>query len=333
MRNKEYSWYMLSNAPGFGVKSINYIYKIMQERGLSINDFFDLGVTELYSLFPEIGIGKYSRANITSISKLDSDEYLFNSFEKLKSDGVIIVGLDDEKYPKSVLRNMTDSAPPILYCKGHLPLLNIVGVSIVGARDVGEFEITVTKSISTKLAENGINVISGYAKGVDTSAHLGALEANGTTTMILSHGTNYLSIKRGMSDLNWEKNSLFVTQFAPFEKFSGQNAMIRNKLVCAMSKAIVVIKSGPERDIEGKMSGTFDAGKSALKMGIPLFVLSPKVLNPLPQGNIDLIKIGGREFINGLDIVHYLENQKGEFGVDNTVPINAAKPRQTRLFD
>ncbi|QLH47826.1 MAG: hypothetical protein HWD58_20795 [Bacteroidota bacterium] len=54
-----------------------------------------------------------------------------------------------------------------------------------------------------------------------------------------------------MKDLNWE-NSLFVTQFAPYEKFSGQNAMTRNKLVCAMSKAIVIIKSGPERDIEGK---------------------------------------------------------------------------------
>lgn len=160
---------------------------------------------------------------------------------------------------------MSDDAPPILYCKGYLPLLNQKGVSIVGARDVGDFEIIITKRIAQKLAEIGINVISGYAKGVDTSAHLGALEAHGTTTMILSFGINHLRIKKELKNFNWGKNALFVTQFSPHEKFSGQNAMIRNKLVCAMSEAIVVIKSGPERDSSGKMSGTYDAGKTALK--------------------------------------------------------------------
>ncbi|MBK8702183.1 MAG: DNA-processing protein DprA [Saprospiraceae bacterium] len=254
-----------------------------------------------------------------------------------------MIGLDDDRYPKSVLQNMQDNAPPILYCIGFLPLLNQKGVSIVGARDVGDFEITITKSIAQKLAEHGINVTSGYAKGVDISAHLGALEAHGTTTMILSFGTNHIFIKREIKDLNWKKNSLFVTQFAPHEKFSGQNAMTRNKLVCAMSKAIVIIKSGPERDSEGKMSGTFDAGKSALKMGIPVFVLSPKVFKPAPQGNVDLIKLGGIEFSNGMDIVNFLDEHpqeeiakvNGQINTDNKSndPKNKpTKPFQTSLF-
>ncbi|MBX3163642.1 MAG: DNA-processing protein DprA [Bacteroidetes bacterium] len=272
-----------------------------------INDLFDMSSDELQRLFPEIGRGKLSRANFSCFPALEADNKLYENFEKLKSDGVILIGLDDDRYPKSVIENMQDDAPPILYCKGYLPLLNVKGVSIVGARDVGEFEITITKSIAQKLAENGLNVTSGYAKGVDTSAHLGALEAGGTTTMILSFGTNHISIKREMKMLNWEKNSLFVTQFAPYEKFSGQNAMARNKLVCAMSQAIIVIKSGQEKDTDGKMSGTFDAGKSALNMGIPVFILSPKVLNPAPQGNIDLIKMGGIEFSNGIDIVNFIE--------------------------
>jgi len=311
MRNREYSWFMLKNAPGFGAKSIYYIYEILQSNNLTVDDLFDLGTNELTGLFPEIGKGKFSRASFSSFSTLDDDK-LYSNYEKLKADGINIIGLDDERYPKSVVQNMQDNAPAILYCKGYLPLLNQKGVSIVGARDVGDFEITITKSIAQKLAEHGINVTSGYAKGVDTSAHLGALEAHGTTTMILSFGTNYISIKREMKDLNWEKNSLFVTQFEPYEKFSGQNAMMRNKLVCALSKAIVVIKSGPERDIEGKMSGTFDAGKSALKMNIPVFVLSPKVLRPEPQGNIDLIKLGGIEFSDGKDIVKFLDEHPQE---------------------
>jgi DNA processing protein len=343
MRNKEYSWYMLSNAPGFGAKSINYIYEILKANSLSINELFDLDLSELSRLFPEIGRGKFSRASFNCFTSLENDDKLYNYFEKLKSDGIYIIGLDDERYPKSVLQILQENAPAILYCKGYLPLLNTKGVSIVGARDVSEFGIIITKSIAEKLAEHGINVTSGYAKGVDTTAHIGALEGKGTTTMILSFGVNYISIKREIKDLNWEKNALFVTQFAPYEKFSGQNAMTRNKLVCAMSKAIVVIASGPERDSEGKMSGTFNAGKSALKMGIPVFVLSPEVLKPAPQGNIDLIKLGGIEFSNGMDIVKFLDehpqdeliNSKGQNNIENNIKDNKNKPStpfQTSLF-
>lgn len=344
MRDKEYSWYMLSNAPGFGAKSIHYIYEELQAKNLLIDDLFDLENNQLQLFFPKIGRGKLSRANFSCFPGLENDDRLYSNFEKLKLDGVTIIGLDDERYPKSVLQNMKDNAPPILYCKGYLPLLNQKGVSIVGARDVGDFEIRITKSIAQKLAENCINVTSGYAKGVDTSAHLGALEAHGTTTMILSFGTNHITIKRELKDLNWEKNALFVTQFAPYERFSGQNAMTRNKLVCAMSKAIVVIKSGPERDSSGKMSGTFDAGKSALKMGIPVFVLSPEVLNPRPQGNIDLIKIGAREFSKEGDIVKFFEEHpeqelvrvNGETNIKLTEKKDTThKPKrlyQTRIF-
>ena len=345
MRNKEYYWYMLSNAPGFGAKSIHYIYENLQANNMSINDLFDIEENELFRLFPEIGRGKFSRANFSCFTQLNADGRLYSYFEKIKSDGVTIIGLDDERYPKSVLHNMGDNAPSILYCKGYLPLLNRKGISIVGARDVGVFEITITKSIARKLAENGINVTSGYAKGVDSSAHLGAFEAHGTTTMVLSFGTNHITIKREFKDLNWKKNALFVTQFAPYEKFSGQNAMTRNKLICALSKAIVVIKSGPERDSSGKMSGTFDAGKSALKMGIPVFVLSPQVLNPTPQGNIDLIKLGGIEFSNGLDVLKLFErhselgfvaenvqsSQKQPNKIETTK--NQPKPYQAKLFD
>lgn len=345
MRIKEYSWYMLSNAPGFGAKSIHYIYESLKANNMSINDLFDIEAKELFRLFPEIGRGKLSRANFSCFPQLDADDRLYSSFEKLKLDGVTIIGLDDDRYPQSVLQNLGDNAPPILYCKGYLPLLNQKGVSIVGSRDVGDFEITITKNIAKKLAENGINVTSGYAKGVDTAAHLGALEAHGTTTMILSFGTYHITVKRELKDLNWEKNALFVTQFAPYEKFSGQNAMTRNKLVCAMSKAIVVIKSGPERDSSGKMSGTFDAGKSALKMGIPVFVLNPLVLNSLPQGNIDLIKLGGIEFSNGMDIVKFFEElpekeivatnvQRDTKPTDKKEKTNKpTKPYQTSLFD
>ncbi len=322
MRNLEYSWYLLTNAPGFGAKSIHYLYENLLNNKLSVNDLFDLTDSDLMKYFPEIGRGRFSGSSLSTIPTLERNDRLYHFFEKLKSEGVTIIGLSDERYPEAVLNKMGSEAPPILYCRGYLSLLNDKGVSIVGARDVGEFEVSVAKSIAQKLAESGINVTSGYAKGVDSAAHLGALEADGTTTMILSFGTNHISIKSEFKEFNWEKNSLFVSQFAPYEKFSGQNAMARNKLVCAMSRALVVIKSGPERDNIGKMSGTFDAGKTALKMGIPVYVLSPKLLQPIPQGNIDLIKQGGIEFTNGSELLEFIENLRLN---DNIVEIKKSE--------
>ncbi len=147
---------------------IHYIFEILQKNSLSINDLFELDLNQLSNIFPEIGRGKFSRASFSSFKQLDDDK-LFNYFQKLKEDKVNIIRLDDERYPKSVLENMQDNAPAILYCKGYLPLLNTKGVSIVGSRDADDFCVMLTKSIASKLAKNGLNVTSGYARGVDTS--------------------------------------------------------------------------------------------------------------------------------------------------------------------
>ena len=63
--------------------------------------------------------------------------------------------------------------------------------------------------------------------------------------------------------------------------------------MCGLSKAVVVIESGVERDTQGKMSGTFNAAKTALDMALPLFVLNPSCLDNPPKGNAVLIELGG----------------------------------------
>ena len=107
---------------------------------------------------------------------------------------------------------------------------------------------------------------------------------------------------------------LLVSQFKPNEPWGAHNAMVRNKLVCALSKAVIVISSGPEKDQKGRMSGTFDAGKTALKLGIPLFVLSPNLLSTKPEGNAQLIKMGAKEITDCENIAELInsENQKKE---------------------
>jgi DNA processing protein len=307
MKDKEYSAFMLLNAPGFGVKSIYYIYDNLKKLGLSINELFEQSPTQLSKYLPEIGRGKFSRADLTTLQSLDYDS-LNTSYQKLKDENIHIIGLDDGRYPINVAERLGENAPPVLFCKGYLPLLSSDSISIVGSRDVSDFAVMITKRIASRLADSGYNVTSGFAKGVDASSHIGALESNGTTTMVLSYGFNHLSIKKDIKEYDLERNALIISQFLPYEKFSGQNAMSRNKLVCALSKAVIVISSGPERDSSGKMSGTFDAGLTAIRYKIPLFVLNPSLLTPTPKGNIDLINIGGIPLSNGNELVDYLGN-------------------------
>lgn len=107
--------------------------------------------------------------------------------------------------------------------------------------------------------------------------------------------------------------------------------MQRNKIVTALSDAVIIICSGPERDESGRMSGTFDAGKSALEMKIPVFVLSPTLFSIPPKGNLDLIKLGAIEFNNEEDILSMLPNISRN---ENGIPWreNNIKPSQLKIL-
>ncbi|MCS7035139.1 MAG: DNA-processing protein DprA [Saprospiraceae bacterium] len=296
MNDNGFLWYRLVCAPGFGAKSVHYLLEHMLQQGLTLSDLFVQEEAELQRRFPAIGQGKLSRARFANLLDAGREEQLWAEYEALVDQGVALIGLDDPRYPPLVRQRLGDEAPPLLYAKGPLGLLQQPGLAIAGARDVAEAELAIARAVAQAAAASGFNVVSGYAKGVDTAAHLGALQADGTTTCVLSFGLNHLSLKDVLQEQRWERNALFVSQFAPWEKFSGANAMTRNRLICALSWALVVVKAGPEKDAEGRMSGTFNAGASALELGLPLWVLHPdRLASPVP-GNAALIERGGQPF-------------------------------------
>lgn len=284
--NSDYDWYRLAQVRGLGAKRLNMIHRQMEDVGLPISEIFDLDWARFHNLFPKIDKAIFDALD-------DVEEILVKSaFHRLREKNVTVVHLGSDNYPKFLLQRMGDSAPPLLYCRGYIELLQSSGISIVGARNASQQSLTLTGRIAAKLADNGMNVISGYAKGIDTAAHVGALRAGGTTTAVLSSGIFDFTVKREFGGIEWKKNTLAISQFQPNEKWSARNAMTRNKLVCALSKAIIVIEAGDERDEQGRMSGTFDAGKTALIMGVPTFVIDPSVLANMPRGNAKLIELG-----------------------------------------
>ena len=279
--NRDYFWYRLFKTRGIGPKLLVAIAKILEAEHLD-PEIVPRSQSDLSAQFPELA--KILNGKI----RPEDRETVSAEYDNLKNHGVDIIYPGHPDLPPHLLE-----ISPILFAKGKHKRILSDSVAIVGARNVSNKGIRVANKLAGDLASEGINIVSGYAKGVDSEAHLGALAAEGTTTLVLPYGINQLRRKSAFKEFNWNQDVLAVSQFDPDAKWFARNAMARNKLVCGLSKAVVVIESGPERDAQGKMSGTFNAAKTALDMNLPLFVLNPNCLDDVPEGNAVLIELGG----------------------------------------
>lgn len=183
--------------------------------------------------------------------------------------------------------------PAVLYASGNLSLLKGPGVAIVGRRDAAVDALAVAGDLAAHLAAKGIGVFSGHAAGIDAAAHGGALGNGGSTVAVLAEGLGRFQVRPGLKGLLTAENALVVSQFPPLAAWAAFQAMARNKVVAGLADALVVVVSGPKRDGNGRMSGTFDAALAALKLGIPLFVVAPSFFAAAPAGNRDLLREGG----------------------------------------
>ena len=282
--DRGYFWFRLFKTRGIGPKLLASVAKILEAEGHN-PEMLPRNQSDLSAQFPELA--KILKGKIRS----EDREKISTAYEQLKRQGVDIIYPGHPDFPPQLLE-----ISPILFVKGEKKRLMSDSITIVGARDVSDTGIRMTRHLSDEFVGKGINIVSGYAKGVDTEAHLSALEAGGTTTVVLSDGIKQLRQKSAFKKFNWDRDVLTVSQFDPDTKWSAWNSIERNQLVCALSKAVVVIESGPERDTQGKMSGTFITAKTALDLNLPLFVLNPSCLDKPPAGNKALIALGGYSF-------------------------------------
>ena len=124
-----------------------------------------------------------------------------------------IIKINDKDYPKKLL-NIYDS-PKKLYVLGNEKILNDFAIGIVGTRYATLYGKEITKSLAYGLAKRGIAIVSGMARGIDTSAHTGAILANGKTIAVLGGGFNNIYPK--------ENIELFNKNIPPTEIRRGKN--------------------------------------------------------------------------------------------------------------
>ena len=226
MSNSNYIWFKLFKVEGVGPKTIHKIYNNCKNSELNEKIILEF-----------LNNKKKLLNNWNNIN----DELCFSEYEKIIKKNINIITLDSKFYPNQLKQNLDTASPPLLFCGGKLELLNASSISIVGSRNVSKGGTNFTKKISKELALSGFNIVSGYAKGVDTLAHLSSLENDGTSTFVLSYGLYDFKKKKEFLDVKWTNNILLLSEFSPESKWLASNAMIRNKTIVGLSNAVLVV--------------------------------------------------------------------------------------------
>ena len=276
----EYIAFCLQAAPGVGASTLRAFLAHVAREKLAPEALFQLDDHTLLSRF---GL----KASAVAALREPHDETLC-TWHRLQAESVKILVIGQIGYPERLHSLLRDSAPPLLFLLGGLDLFGRPAVGFCGSRKASPRGLGVAHDCAHLLARQQINVVSGYAQGVDLAAHRAALEAGGTTTAVLAEGILHFKVKRELHDMlkpnNCSRLSV-VSEFPPGLPWRAHNAMARNRTICGLSHAMVVIESGAE-------GGTFEAGKAALQLGEPLFCIEYAETPPAAAGNPYFLRNG-----------------------------------------
>ena len=210
--------------------------------------------------------------------------------DKLHEVGATLIPITDARYPSTLRRHLGAIAPPVLTAIGNPSVLGAGGVGFCGSRAASEKGLQVATDCTSQLARAHINVVSGYAAGVDMAAHEAALRAGGKTVFVLAEGILHFKIKRAIEGAWDPERVVVVSEFLPDSVWSVHNAMRRNRTICGLSQAVVLIEARPD-------GGSIAAGKASLHLGIPLFAAVFEGSPASAAGNRELLKGGARQLL------------------------------------
>jgi len=234
--------------------------------------------------------------------------------ENLKKEKIKILTIDDAAYPK-LLKQIYDH-PLLIYYRGDLEAFSEFALAVVGTRKFTAYGQQVTEKMVKELVANNLTIVSGLALGIDTLAHLAAVEAGGRTIAVLGSGLDQQSIfpsqNRYLADKIEARGGLILTEYALGTPPLGHHFPQRNRLISGLSLGTLVIEAGEK-------SGAVITAMHALEQNRDIFAIPGNIYSPYSQGTNSLIKMGAKliasakDIIESLDLadaVSYLENKK-----------------------
>jgi DNA processing protein len=194
---------------------------------------------------------------------------------------------EDEAYPRRLLEIY--DPPAVLWIRGDAALLSRPGIAVVGTRHPSPYGSGMAEMLARDLANRGLVIFSGMARGVDSAAHKGALDAGGKTVAVWGTGIDvvYPKENKKLAERIVETGGTIVSEF-PLGTFPApQNFPLRNRILSGMSIGVLVVEAG-------EYSGTRITARCAMEQNRDVYAVPGNVTNKNAWGPNTLIKQGAK---------------------------------------
>ena len=211
--------------------------------------------------------------------------------------GATVLVPGDADYP--LLLHHIPDPPPVLYTLGNQSLLLRPSAALVGSRDHSSYGAVACRSLAAAVAQAGVVVVSGMARGLDAVAHTAALDAGGTTIGVLGNGLGviYPAANRELYE-RVGREGLLVTEFPPGERPSVGSFPRRNRLISGISRVTVVIEARVG-------SGALITAGAALDQGREVMAVPGNITSEVSAGSNRLIRDGAAPVLEPADLLQH----------------------------
>ncbi len=307
-------WLALTLTPGLGPTRGR---KLVQHFG-SADAIFHASLTELEAA-GLMAISAQSIANGSSLTKAEEE------LAKARTAEAKIVAIGDPEYPA---RLMEIYDPPLcLYVRGDASILSMPGMAVVGTRHPTPYGVGMAERLSCDLSGSGIIIISGLARGVDSAAHRGAVNAKGKTVAVLGTGVDVIYPRENgkLADQILALGGAIISEFPVGTFPAPQNFPIRNRIISGLSAGVLVIEAG-------EYSGTRITARCALEQSREVYAVPGNVTNKLSWGPNTLIKQGAKLVATWEDVWEELPSEM-RLQLEAERPSASGTPSTASLFD
>lgn len=283
--NEKLYWYWLYNIEGIGLATIDKLLR-----------WYDTPKNLYHNVHME-ALQEMRISNKASRQLLESRNWdiIQKSYERLIQKNIRVVTRADKEYPEKL---KTIYQPPgVLYVRGQLPREEVPSIAIVGARECSNYGKELALYFANELSKQGVQIISGLARGIDRYAHVGSMHETGRTYAILGSGIDVCYPKEHYSlYFDLIEHGGVISEYNLGTKPHQSNFPMRNRIISGLSDGILLVEARAK-------SGSLITMELGLDQGKNVYACPGRIFDSLSEGTNQVIQQGGKLVLSPKDIL------------------------------
>jgi DNA processing protein len=244
-------------------------------------------------------LARRGRGSAPKLCSVDAAEREIAAVERL---GARFLSIGQGLYPRAL--SELENAPPLITAKGRLELLDRPMVAIVGARNASAAACRFARGLAHELGREGVTVVSGLARGIDTAAHDGSID-EGTIAVIAGGIDVVYPPENAARQRDIAERGLVLAEMAPGTEPRARHFPYRNRIIAGLSAGTVVVEAAPR-------SGSLITARLAAEVGREVMAVLGSPLDPRAQGCNGLIRDGATLIQNAADVIEAVRPTLGQ---------------------